>query len=398
MQRITTATRQQDKFGPGRDGFTDGNPTTGTPSTQLEAGWFDHLQEEVARAIELSGIPLNGSNVEQLFAAINARVAAGVGALPLPFVRLAGDTMSGQLTVVAGGDFSASAAATFEVRAIGGSDAVLAFHAPGVPAATKIGLNQLNQLVVGGWTWPGARLVLDSLGNLSVSGNLRGQGSVNADNAVQAGGDLIAGANCTVQGRYFGNGMDLGTATANMGTCNASTVNCSFTVNATAVSVERGVIYRAWAGATEIGFAWTGAVMNMYVNGGGVGTTNAPVSDARLKHVRGAYPYGLRELLATKPVLFNFRDNTGPPRRAASEPPLFDPAVVHVGIVAQEQERIIPEMIQRSDGWVDGELVDDMRFADDRWLLYATINAIKELDGAVQHLAAQVDALHRARQ
>jgi len=93
MQRISTATRFQDKFGPGKDGFRDGDPGLGTASTQLEALWFDNAQEEIANAIEMSGLALNPNDMTQLWQAINARVAAG------PFVLKTGDTMTGPLAV-----------------------------------------------------------------------------------------------------------------------------------------------------------------------------------------------------------------------------------------------------------------------------------------------------------
>ena len=90
MQRIDTATRVVDKFGPGKDGFGDGNPATGSPSTQLNATAFDNYQEEIANAIELSGMTLNPADMTQLWQAIRA---GGSG----QFVRLIGDQMTGQL-------------------------------------------------------------------------------------------------------------------------------------------------------------------------------------------------------------------------------------------------------------------------------------------------------------
>ena len=70
MQRITTGSRWIDKFGPGRDGFRDGDIAVGTASTELEAAAFDSYQEEIARVIELEGFPLDGTDFEQLWTAI----------------------------------------------------------------------------------------------------------------------------------------------------------------------------------------------------------------------------------------------------------------------------------------------------------------------------------------
>lgn len=55
MRRITTPTAQQDLFGTGLDGFTDGDALSAVPPTHLNADWFNNAQEELARAIEGSG-------------------------------------------------------------------------------------------------------------------------------------------------------------------------------------------------------------------------------------------------------------------------------------------------------------------------------------------------------
>jgi hypothetical protein len=95
MQRISTPTRFIDKFGPGKDGFTDGNPQTGLSTTQLEAIWFDATQEEPCTVVELAGIPLDGTRHDQLWQAINAIAANHAG----QYVHKAGDTMTGPLTL-----------------------------------------------------------------------------------------------------------------------------------------------------------------------------------------------------------------------------------------------------------------------------------------------------------
>ena len=40
MHRIDTKTAQKDKFGAGKNGFTRGNPQTGTPATDLDDDYF----------------------------------------------------------------------------------------------------------------------------------------------------------------------------------------------------------------------------------------------------------------------------------------------------------------------------------------------------------------------
>jgi hypothetical protein len=70
MRRISTSTRVVDKFGAGKDGFTNGDPVGGIPSTDLEDVWFDHVQEEIATVIESAGMALDPSNRGQLLAAL----------------------------------------------------------------------------------------------------------------------------------------------------------------------------------------------------------------------------------------------------------------------------------------------------------------------------------------
>lgn len=104
MWRIATETRQRDKFGPGKDGFTRGNIATGLSSTQLEPDWFDNVQEEVSNVIEIELGPLDSFDRAQLWKAIDAQIdrkVAGIPAQPA-FVLRAGDTMTGVLTITAG--------------------------------------------------------------------------------------------------------------------------------------------------------------------------------------------------------------------------------------------------------------------------------------------------------
>lgn len=77
MHRIDTPTAQRDKFGERKNGFTRGNPQTGTPATQLDYLYCDAIQEEIANAIELAGIKLDKSKHNQLATAIKELVSKG---------------------------------------------------------------------------------------------------------------------------------------------------------------------------------------------------------------------------------------------------------------------------------------------------------------------------------
>jgi hypothetical protein len=79
MRRISTSTRVIDKFGAGKDGFTNGDAVSGLPSTDLEDVWFDHVQEEIANVVEGAGLALDGANRAQLLAAIQSMFSPVVG-------------------------------------------------------------------------------------------------------------------------------------------------------------------------------------------------------------------------------------------------------------------------------------------------------------------------------
>ena len=72
MHRIDTPTAQKDKFGVGKNGFTAGNPQTGTPATDLDNDYFDMLQEELAGVVEATGVNLDKSKHNQLLTALKA--------------------------------------------------------------------------------------------------------------------------------------------------------------------------------------------------------------------------------------------------------------------------------------------------------------------------------------
>lgn len=74
MHRIDTSTAQIDKFGQGKNGFTNGDPSTGRRATDLNSDMWDAVQEEIANAIESVGIPLNKAKHNQLYLAIQKAI------------------------------------------------------------------------------------------------------------------------------------------------------------------------------------------------------------------------------------------------------------------------------------------------------------------------------------
>lgn len=71
MHRIDTPTAQADKWGAGKNGWTNGDLATGVKATAFNASFCDSIQEEICNAIEKSGIPLDPADNTQLWKAIS---------------------------------------------------------------------------------------------------------------------------------------------------------------------------------------------------------------------------------------------------------------------------------------------------------------------------------------
>mgnify|MGYP003576275857 CR=1 FL=1 len=97
MKRIDTATRALNLFGPGKDGFKDGDLANGIAPTDLNAAAFNGYQEELANVIEAAGIALDGNNLAQLLAALNRR-SPTVGEARNVKMSVAAASASGTLT------------------------------------------------------------------------------------------------------------------------------------------------------------------------------------------------------------------------------------------------------------------------------------------------------------
>ncbi|BDI40616.1 phage tail protein [Escherichia coli] len=78
MHRIDTLTAVKDKFGPGKNGFTDGNLRTGRLATWLNSAMWDAIQEEICGVIEKAGIELNKKEHDQLYKAILLLVGGAI--------------------------------------------------------------------------------------------------------------------------------------------------------------------------------------------------------------------------------------------------------------------------------------------------------------------------------
>jgi len=110
------------------------------------------------------------------------------------------------------------------------------------------------------------------------------------------------------------------------------------------------------------------------------------LSDERIKTVNGPYVSSLAQLVQLDPVKYNYLDNHYV-FDATYHP---DTTVEHIGLIAQDTEEAMPELVKKVNGYINGQLVTDFRELDGSALIYAVINALKEV-------STRLDALEAAR-
>ena len=155
------------------------------------------------------------------------------------------------------------------------------------------------------------------------------------------------------------------------------------------------------------------------LNSGGIGITGngfkpgggpwGDSSDTRIKTITGTYDSGLAAILALQPKRFVYKgnDTIDPPantiavmegvenKTAPTVPyensPHYGAAndgTEFIGLVAQDAESVMPEVVGTRAGYIDGQPVDDLRTVDQGPLVFALINAVKELSARIEALEA----------
>jgi hypothetical protein len=130
------------------------------------------------------------------------------------------------------------------------------------------------------------------------------------------------------------------------------------------------------AGAVRIQIDTAGGCSNT------TGTWSA-ISDVRLKKDIAPYERGLASVLKLNPVSFRFNGRALP-----------DDGVIHYGLVADEVEEIVPEVVGETD-LASGPDSPSMivKTVDPGRLTYALINSCKELAAQNAALQARIEAL-----
>jgi hypothetical protein len=139
------------------------------------------------------------------------------------------------------------------------------------------------------------------------------------------------------------------------------------------------------------------------------------ISDERIKTVKADYTMGLAEIVALQPRVYTYKGNDtveapgtmdldpedDEPTHASAKAAPY-PESTHyqmaldgteiVGLIAQEAEAVMPELVNITTGFIDGVEHDDVRNIDITNLTYALINAVKELSAKVTALEAAAAA------
>jgi Chaperone of endosialidase len=141
------------------------------------------------------------------------------------------------------------------------------------------------------------------------------------------------------------------------------------------------------------------AVGDAYKPGGGAWVDS---SDLRVKDVLGKYEQGLDQILALDPVRFTYKgnDTISLPVAIGSQAPqrsthLSVTGREFIGLVAQDAEVPMPELVSQRDGYIDGEPVSDLRMLDTSPLVFALINAVKTLSARNEAAMSRIDALEK---
>ena len=286
----------------------------------------------------------------------SANTAAGFIALTFNTTG-SNNTASGQAALehnTSGADNTASGAAALQFNTTGSNNTALGVQAGRTANSNNANITGSNNTFIGFNSGPGTTTQLT---NATAIG----------ENA------LVFCSNCMALGGTGADAVNVGIGT----TAPVATleVNGDFAIDA--VGGPGGHFLVQNSGAVGIG---TTAPDNLLtVNG----TADKPgggfwgtFSDARLKTVDGAFHGGLHQVLKLNPIVYRYKGENALGIKDNEE---------HVGLVAQEVEKVIPEAVSKN--------AQGYRIVNDDPILWAMLNAIKEQEGQIKQQQGEIRAL-----
>jgi Chaperone of endosialidase len=166
-------------------------------------------------------------------------------------------------------------------------------------------------------------------------------------------------------------------------------------------ATTRGMVYWSGGGGGSGMTFQNVAGVNTFLGLDGAGNFNASatgcynigggpwlaLSDERIKTVERYYDLGLAEVRQLEPVVYRYKANEAAPGQRSMHAPAAGRSFV--GLVAQAVEPVMPGMVGRKRGYIDGQPVEDMRTLNANELTYALVNAVKTLASRLDALEAR---------
>ncbi len=197
-----------------------------------------------------------------------------------------------------------------------------------------------------------------------------GDSHINASGGNVSIGHLAPAAKLDVYGSILGRG----TVTVNEGWSPAQALTLSSNQIYKSVTTGDTSMYLQYSceGCAVVVGDNSGATNNLIVYGSITGQSFLYSSDSRLKDIKGPISDALSKVDALTGV--NFTWNSGPKKGEAD-----------IGVIAQDVQSVVPEAVSEGD--------DGMLRVDYARLVPVLINAIKEQQGQIDSLRAEVEAL-----
>lgn len=136
----------------------------------------------------------------------------------------------------------------------------------------------------------------------------------------------------------------------------------------------------------SVGIGTTSPDQTLSVNGNASkvgGGSWATFSDQRVKKNVRSYEKGLDEILKIQPVVFKYNEKSG----------YSDTTKNHVGVIAQDIERILPSTVTLFDDSNGPSGLSDKRQFESSEILWTLVNAVKELQAQNEKLKARIKKL-----